>query len=55
MKDVAFRTAFDEAKEMLTHCSVAIVKIENALELYLFEAYCAMELNTHEWNTFRTH
>jgi len=23
--------------------------------LYLFEAYCAIELDTCKWNTFRTH
>ena len=25
------------------------------LELYVFEAYAALSLRTHEWNTFRTH
>ena len=55
MRDGDFRTAFVEAQAMLRGCSVAFVDIENPLELYLFEAYCAMELNTCEWNTFRTH
>jgi hypothetical protein len=55
MRDTAFRTAFAEAQGLLRGCSVAFVEIENPLELYLFEAYCAMELNTCEWNTFRTH
>jgi hypothetical protein len=31
------------------------VAIENDLEIYLFEAFSAMELDTWEWNTFRTH
>jgi hypothetical protein len=53
MQDPAFRTAFDQAKALLQDCSVAF--IDNPLELYLFEAYCAMELDTCEWNTFRTH
>lgn len=55
MKDAVFRTAFDQARSLLKGCTVAFVEIENALELYLFEAYCALELDTCEWNTFRTH
>jgi hypothetical protein len=35
------------------------VKIDNPLELYLFEPYCALELDTRfeagGWNTFETH
>ena len=55
MKDTAFLRAFDEAQSLVKGSSVALVKIENPLELYLFEAYCAIELNTCKWNTFRTH
>ena len=55
MKDSVFRTAFDEARAMLRGCTVAFIEIANPLELYFFEAYCAMELDTCEWNTFRTH
>jgi hypothetical protein len=55
MQDPTFRLAFDEAKSLLRGCSVAFIEIDNPLELYLFEAYCAMELDTCEWNTFRTH
>jgi hypothetical protein len=55
MQDPAFRTAFDQARALLRDCSVAFIDIDNPLELYLFEAYCAMELDTCEWNTFRTH
>src|SRR5579859_4632652 len=55
MKDPRFRQAFDQAQALLRGSSVAFVEIENSLELYLFEAYCAMELDTCEWNTFRTH
>ena len=53
MKD--FRTAFEQAQEYLRRLSVAFVEIQNPLELYLFEAYCAMELDTSIWNTFATH
>jgi predicted GIY-YIG superfamily endonuclease len=55
MKNPKFRRAFREARELLRSCSVAFIKIQNHLELYLFEAYCAMELDTYKWNTFRTH
>jgi hypothetical protein len=55
MKDPSFRRAFDEAKELLMGCGVAFIEIQNPVELYLFEAYCAMELDTCKWNTFRTH
>jgi hypothetical protein len=55
MKDPAFRTAFDQAKALLRDGDVAFIDIDNPLELYLFEAYCTMELNTCKWNTFRTH
>lgn len=51
MKDEAFK----EAKQLLLGSGVAFVEISNPLELYLFEAYCAMELDTREWNTFQTH
>ena len=55
MQDAAFRIAFEKARALLRDCSVAFIEIENPLELYLFEAYCSMELDTCEWNTFRTH
>jgi len=55
MKNPPFKQAFEEAKQLLNSCSVAFIEIENPLELYLFEAYCAMELDTCKWNTFRTH
>ena len=55
MKDRIFLEAFNNAQRLLVSSGVAFVEIENPLELYLFEAYCAMKLNTCEWNTFRTH
>lgn len=50
-----FRAAFDEAQKYLRGLSVAFIAIDNPLELYVFEAYAAMSLGTHQWNTFRTH
>jgi predicted GIY-YIG superfamily endonuclease len=55
MKDGPFRQAFDEAKLLLRNSRVAFVEISNPLELYLFEAYCAIKLDTSKWNSFRTH
>jgi hypothetical protein len=50
-----FREAFDGARQYLASLSIAFIEIDNPLELYVFEAYAAMSLRTHEWNTFRTH
>jgi hypothetical protein len=55
MMDQNFRRAFEEARGLLRTCSVAFVEINNPLELHLFETYCAMELDTCSWNTFKTH
>ena len=55
MQDVNFADAFKASQEYLRGLLVAAVAIENPLELYVFEAYAAMELGTAEWNTFRTH
>jgi hypothetical protein len=45
-------------RHLLVHLSthrVACVVIRNPLELYIFEAYAAMALDTARWNTFETH
>jgi hypothetical protein len=55
MADPAFQKAFVDAQEWLKSLQVAFVEISNPLELYVFEAYAALELHTHQWNTFRTH
>ena len=55
MANAEFRKEFDIARTLLQNSSVGFIEIDNPLELYLFEAYCAIELNTCEWNTFRTH
>ncbi len=55
MQDPTFRKVFDERQAHLRGLRVAFIPIENDLEIYLFEAFCAMELDTWEWNTFRTH
>jgi predicted GIY-YIG superfamily endonuclease len=55
MQNPTFRKAFQGAKVYLSTLAVSFVSIENPLELYVFEAYAAMSLKTHQWNTFRTH
>lgn len=55
MKDPTVVLAFAQAQQRLIAADVAFIRIDNPLELYLFEAYCAMQLDTAEWNTFRTH
>ena len=50
-----FRQRFAELRERIRHMDVAFIEIPNPLELHLFEAYCAMELDTSRWNTFETH
>ena len=51
----AFQTHFSNARAYIAGLGVAFIEIINPLELYLFEAYCAMELDTAQWNTFETH
>ncbi|MDO8963941.1 MAG: hypothetical protein Q7W30_05535 [Coriobacteriia bacterium] len=55
MADPTFRAVFDSRRAYLAGLDVAVVEIPNPLELYLFEAYAAMELETSHWNTFATH
>ena len=55
MEDATFLAEFGKAQKYLRSLSVAFIEIQNSLELYVFEAYAAMELDTSEWNTFRTH
>ena len=50
-----FQTHFEKAQEYIRGLNVAFIEIEIPLELYLFEAYCAMELDTSEWSTLETH
>jgi len=54
MRRKDFMAAFDQAKKSLAACDVAFIQIDDVVELYLFEVYAAMELDT-KWNSFRTH
>ena len=55
MANKDFHAVFTESQHYIQALSVAFIEIANPLELYLFEAFCAMELDTSEWNTFETH
>jgi hypothetical protein len=55
MKDDPFRAVFFAVRSRLRQMTVAFIEIDNDLELYLFEVYAAMTLDTATWNTFRTH
>ncbi len=55
MKHPEFLQRFNEAKEYIRNLDVAYIEIRNDLELYLFAVYWSLELNTAQWNTFKTH
>lgn len=55
MLDPLFGTSFAEAQTYLRSLQVACIAIENPLELYVFEPYCALKLDTYQWNSFKTH
>lgn len=55
MLDPLFGTSFSEAQAYLKSLDVAYIAIENPLELYVFEPYCALALGTEQWNLFKTH
>jgi hypothetical protein len=55
MMNESFGVSFAEAQAYLRSLNVASIAIPNPLVLYVFEAYCAIELDTHRWNSFETH
>jgi len=55
MAEAEFQSHFRDRQQYLRSLNVAFVEIANPLELYVFEAFAAMELDTCEWNTFLTH
>ena len=55
MADAAFHARFRVAQTYLRGLQAAFVEIDNPVELYLFEAFAAMELDTCDGNTFATH
>jgi hypothetical protein len=55
MEDKRFRAAFSSAQKRLRQMRIAFVEIDSDLELYLFEVFASMKLDTNTRNTFRTH
>jgi predicted GIY-YIG superfamily endonuclease len=55
MANETFIALFRQEQERIRGMDVATIEVPNDLELYLFEAYCALELRTVAHNTFRTH
>ncbi len=55
MKEGPFGNVFNQYQQRLQGMRIAFIEIENDLELYLFEVYASMKLDTDPWNTFRTH
>jgi predicted GIY-YIG superfamily endonuclease len=55
MDHAPFLEQFRMAQERIRKMSVAVVKIDCPVELYAFELYCAMQLDTGLWNSFKTH
>jgi predicted GIY-YIG superfamily endonuclease len=49
-----FNEEFQKSCDLLKGFYVGWVDIENPLEMYIFEPYCAMKLDTHEFNFFDT-
>jgi len=46
---------FDRRREYLLSLDVAVVEIPKPLELHVFDAYAAIELDTAKWSTFERH
>ena len=55
MKDADFMRLFGAKKDFLKTLRVAFIEMNDPIEMYLFEVYCAMQLDTSNWNSFRTH
>jgi hypothetical protein len=53
-KDFNFETEVEPVKDFLLRQRIALFPINNPVELYLFETYCSMRLNTY-LNNFETH
>ncbi|MBP8778122.1 MAG: GIY-YIG nuclease family protein [Alicycliphilus sp.] len=49
-----FTQAFLDAQSTLAQARIAFVEVPNPLVLYLFEPFCAMALDTSEFNRFDT-
>src|SRR3989339_1257184 len=55
MQDMQFQKEFNRAKMEIQSMDVAVIEINDPVELYLFEVFCAMQFGTCRFNTFTTH
>jgi predicted GIY-YIG superfamily endonuclease len=55
MDDQTFMKRFRDAQERIGRCGVAVIEIDDPIELYLFEVFAALELGTLHYNRFETH
>lgn len=55
MQNARFQVEFEQAKKELLSMEVAVIEIQNPVELYLFEVFCALKFGTSRFNTFATH
>ena len=55
MQTEEMQVKFEKAKTKISKMNVAFIDIKNNLEIYLFQSFCSMELDTSKWNTFATH
>ena len=53
-KGLPFGEYVEPTKKQLIDCQVAFYKVEDSLELYLFEVYVAMKFGTLYYNSFKT-
>ena len=53
MANPVFKAKFDEAQRYTRELHVVFIPIEDPVELYFYEVFAVMELNTDEWNTFK--
>ena len=55
LKTPEFKELFLKKRGRLRESTVAFIEVPDALTMYVFEVYAAMELDCSKWNTFRTH
>jgi hypothetical protein len=55
MNDPSFMDRFRASQERIGRCGVAVIEIDDPIELYLFEVFASLELGTLHYNHFETH
>ena len=55
MDDQTFMKRFRDAQERIGRCGVAVIEIDDPIELYLFEVFAALELGTLHYSRFETY